>query len=76
MLTACEADYRGRTGYADRHYPQGEILRRLLAAVAAVDVGAVARAAREPRLIPEHIRAARVAALKTAMRNASETPTD
>jgi tRNA nucleotidyltransferase (CCA-adding enzyme) len=73
MLTACEADYRGRTGYADREYPQGETLRRLQAAVAAVDVGAVARAAREPRLIPEHIRAARVAVLKTAMRNASET---
>lgn len=74
MLTACESDYRGRTGYADREYRQGETLRRLQAAVAAVDVGAIARAAREPRLIPEHIRAARVATLKTAMRNVSEPP--
>jgi tRNA nucleotidyltransferase (CCA-adding enzyme) len=68
MLTACEADYRGRTGYADREYPQGETLRRLHLAVAAVDVGAVALAAGEPRLIPQQIRAARVAALKAAMR--------
>lgn len=68
MLTACEADYRGRTGYADRDYPQGETLRRLRRAVAAVDVGTIARAAREPGLIPQHIRAARVAALKAAIR--------
>jgi tRNA nucleotidyltransferase (CCA-adding enzyme) len=68
MLTACEADYRGRTGYADRDYPQGETLRRLRRAAAAVDVGAIARAAREPGLIPQHIRAARVAALKAAIR--------
>ncbi len=70
MLTACEADYRGRTGYAERHYPQGEILRGLLEAVAALDVGAIARTAREPRLIPERIRAARIAAIKTQMRTA------
>jgi tRNA nucleotidyltransferase (CCA-adding enzyme) len=71
MLTACEADYRGRTGYADRQYPQGETLRRLHAAAAALDVGAVARAAREPRLIPERIHAARVGAIKEAMRSDS-----
>lgn len=70
MLIACEADYRGRTGYAERPYPQRETLRGLLAAVAAVDVGAIARAAREPRLIPEHIRAARIAAIKACLKTA------
>ncbi len=66
MLTACEADYRGRTGYAERAYPQAEILRGLLSAVSALDVGAIARAAGEPRLIPQRIRAARIAAIKAA----------
>ncbi|MFD2113026.1 multifunctional CCA addition/repair protein [Thiorhodococcus fuscus] len=66
MLIACEADYRGRTGYAERDYPQAEILRRLFAAVVEVDVGTIARSAPEPRLIPERIRAARIAAIKSA----------
>jgi tRNA nucleotidyltransferase (CCA-adding enzyme) len=73
MLTACEADYRGRTGYEERPYPQAETLRRAQAAVAALDVGAIARAA-EPRLIPERIRAARIAAIKALRRE--PTPDD
>ena len=68
MLIACEADYRGRTGYAERPYPQGERLRRLLEVVAGVDVGTIALAAREPRLIPERIRAARIGAIKAERR--------
>jgi tRNA nucleotidyltransferase (CCA-adding enzyme) len=67
MLTACEADYRGRAGYQDRKYLQGRRLRQLLAAVQAVDVGAVAAAAAEPSQIPERIRDARVRALRAAM---------
>ena len=66
MLTACEADFRGRTGYADRPYPQGGTLRRLLAAAAAVDVGAIAAAAPEPRQIPVRIRRARILAIRQA----------
>ena len=68
MLIACEADYRGRTGYEARPYPQAETLRRTLAAVSALDVGAIARQAGEPRLIPERIRAARIAAIKAVRR--------
>ncbi|MBK5965618.1 multifunctional CCA tRNA nucleotidyl transferase/2'3'-cyclic phosphodiesterase/2'nucleotidase/phosphatase [Thiocystis minor] len=66
MLIACEADYRGRTGYEERPYPQGDQLRRLLDVVAGVDVGAIALATRESRLIPERIRAARIGAIKAA----------
>ncbi len=29
FIKACEADYRGRTGFEDRDYPQGQILREL-----------------------------------------------
>lgn len=64
MLIACEADFRGRAGYAERHYPQGEILRRLHAMAAAVDTAAIARAARESSSIPQRIHAARVGAIK------------
>jgi tRNA nucleotidyltransferase (CCA-adding enzyme) len=67
VLTACEADYRGRRGYEERQYLQGSRLRRLLAAVLAVDVGAVAASAAEPSKIPEAIRDARVRALRAAM---------
>ena len=33
FLLACEADARGRKGFEDRPYPQGEFLRRALAAI-------------------------------------------
>lgn len=68
-LTAFEADFRGREGSSERAYPQAERLRRLLAAVRAVDEGAVAAAEPEPRRIPERIRDARIRALRAAMRD-------
>lgn len=66
MLTACEADFRGRTGYQERDYPQGARLRRLLAAVRAVDAGALARGTPDAASVPGRIRAARLAALAAA----------
>jgi tRNA nucleotidyltransferase (CCA-adding enzyme) len=66
MLIACEADYRGRTGYAERPYPQGDTLRRLRDAAAAVDTQAIAAGAPAPRLIPTRIREARIAAIRLA----------
>jgi tRNA nucleotidyltransferase (CCA-adding enzyme) len=68
MLIACEADYRGRTGYAERGYPQAAALRQWREAVAAVDVAAIARSAQETRLIPARIREARLVVLKERMR--------
>jgi tRNA nucleotidyltransferase (CCA-adding enzyme) len=62
MLIACEADFRGRTGYEDRDYAQGRRWRALAAAVRAVDVRAIAAAA-EPREIQGQIRRARLAAI-------------
>jgi tRNA nucleotidyltransferase (CCA-adding enzyme) len=66
MLTACEADYRGRTGYAERSYPQGEALRQVQAAAAQVDAGAIARDAQERDRIPDLIRRARLGAIRAA----------
>ncbi len=74
MLTACEADFRGRTGYAERPYPQGEALRRFLEAAAAVDVAAIAAAAPAPHLIPEQIRRARLTAIRQARTDQQTDP--
>jgi tRNA nucleotidyltransferase (CCA-adding enzyme) len=65
-LTACEADYRGRTGYQEREYPQAQHLRRVLRAVSAVDVGAIAAGAAQPTLIQQAIRKARIQAIRQA----------
>jgi tRNA nucleotidyltransferase (CCA-adding enzyme) len=64
MLLACEADYCGRTGYARRPYPQGEALRRLRVAAAAVDAQAIVATVSDPRLIPQRIRQARLDAIR------------
>ncbi len=72
MLVACEADYRGRTGYAERTYPQGALLRQLLAAVKRLDVGIIARTAQEPRLIVARIRAARIGLINRILHLSSD----
>ncbi len=68
-LIAFEADYRGRGGYQERAYPQALRLRLFLAAARSVDVRAIAAAAPAPAKIPARIRAARIRALREAMRN-------
>ncbi|MCB2263033.1 MAG: multifunctional CCA addition/repair protein [Candidatus Thiosymbion ectosymbiont of Robbea hypermnestra] len=66
-LGAFEADYRGRTGYQERPYPQAARLRRLAAAAGAVDTRAIAAAAPAPAQIPGSIRDARLRALQEAL---------
>ena len=63
-LAACECDYRGRLGFAERPYPQAELWRKALAAMNAVDAGAIALACSAPAQIPLRIHEARVAAVK------------
>lgn len=69
-LDACEADYRGRTGYADRPLPMREAWQRALDAVRAVDAGAIAARVRaegaSDAQIPVALRDARLAALADA----------
>ncbi|HET8609491.1 MAG TPA: multifunctional CCA addition/repair protein [Burkholderiales bacterium] len=67
LLQACEADYRGRTGFEQRPYPQAERLRAALAAIAAVDAGAIAHTCDDPAKIPVKIREARLAAIRAAL---------
>ncbi|WP_151447999.1 multifunctional CCA addition/repair protein [Lacisediminimonas profundi] len=68
MLRATECDYRGRSGFEDRPFPQAAYLLRGLQAARAVEAGRIAletasRYPQEPARIPEAIRRARVAAI-------------
>ena len=72
IVLACEADYRGRLGWEERDYPQATAWRTALAAVRAVDAGAIAGATAkaqegrgDPQAIARAISAARVAALRS-----------
>ncbi|MCX8086084.1 MAG: multifunctional CCA addition/repair protein [Rhodocyclaceae bacterium] len=65
MLSACEADWRGRLGHEEAAYPQARLWQATLAAVQAVDAAAIARACADPAQIPQRIRAARLAAISS-----------
>ncbi|MES2152699.1 MAG: multifunctional CCA addition/repair protein [Pseudomonadota bacterium] len=73
MLLAAECDFRGRGSAADgfrgKPYPQAALLQEALAAARAVDAGAVAQRCGEKReRIAQMVHAARVAAVKAALR--------
>lgn len=66
MLRVCEADFRGRETYQERHYPQAVRWRAYLAATRTVDTGSIAMAVDRGR-IPERVREARIQAVRDAM---------
>jgi tRNA nucleotidyltransferase (CCA-adding enzyme) len=70
FLLACEADARGRKGLRERPYPQADRLRTALRAARGVDASSV-RAERnvEGAELGTAIRAARLAAIKAALRD-------
>ena len=74
MLLAAECDARGRGGdFPSQPYPQGPYLLAALAAARAVDAGAVAqRFCENTARIPEAIHAARVSAVKAALRESGD----
>ena len=62
FLQACECDFRGRPGYADKLLPETDYLRQALRAAQGIDAAAVARSA-DPARIKEAIFQARVEAV-------------
>lgn len=65
LLRAAECDHRGRTGFADKVFPQAAYLEAALKAAQSVNAGEVAqRHADQPQRIPDAIRAARIAAVE------------
>lgn len=67
LLLACEADYRGRTGFAETAYPQRQLFQTWRQAAAAVDSGAIAAGCSKPALIGTAITTARLRAIKKCM---------
>lgn len=73
MLQVAECDHRGRTGFADRPFPQQARLRSAMEAARAVNAGDIAKAAaatapEQPGRIPEAIRQARIAAVALCLK--------
>ncbi|MCS7100887.1 MAG: multifunctional CCA addition/repair protein [Burkholderiaceae bacterium] len=68
LLDACEADFRGRAGYAQAPYPQRARLLQALEAARAVDAGAIAaRTGPDGEAIARAVQAARVQAVREAL---------
>lgn len=63
LLLACEADYRGRTGFEDREYPQGGYLRRARQAAADVAAAELARSGLQGKALGAALRRRRIAAI-------------
>lgn len=76
MLIACEADFRGRAGYAERAYSQGGTMRRLFEAANEIDVPGIAQSEQAPGMIQTRIRAARIAAVKAALQGTAQAGSD
>lgn len=68
MLCASECDHRGRTGFADRPFPQAVHLQQALMAAQSVEAGSIAQKfLSQPQKIAEAIHAARVEAVHQAI---------
>jgi tRNA nucleotidyltransferase (CCA-adding enzyme) len=70
LLAACECDWRGRTGFETRPYPQAGLLRRAAAAARGIDAGAIAQQTPQLEQIARRIEAARLDAVVEALRAA------
>ena len=64
LLQAAACDFHGRPGREPRTYAPAKLLQEALAAIQAVDAGAIARSCGDKSTIPETLHQARVAALK------------
>ena len=67
FLKACEADSRGRTGFAQCETPAAELMLKVLQAAASIDAGAVAATCEAPEQIKLKVFEARLVAVKTLL---------
>lgn len=71
LTLACEADMRGRTGFENREYPQGEILHRYYEAAKSVDINSIA-SNRLGKEISEELHRRRCKAIEKLKKSANE----
>lgn len=64
LLDACACDFHGRPGFENRSYRPREILLSALAALQAIDAGAIAGACKDKSHIPARLHEARVHAVR------------
>ena len=64
FLLACEADSRGREGFADQPYPQADSFRRALKLASQVDIAAILAAGFKGAQIGQELQRRRILALK------------
>ncbi len=67
LLAACDSDYHGRLGWAEKPIPSPDLFLKALAAIRAMDAAAIARSCRDPAQIPERLHEARVAAVRQVL---------
>ena len=68
FLLACEADHRGRTGYADRPYPQAARLQQAFEAARGVDVRPLVERGLTGEAMRSALRQARARAIAAAIK--------
>jgi len=64
VLTACEADFRGRTGFEQRDYPQSQLMRNALEDCNKISVQEIIEQGYEGKQIAEQIHRQRVSRVK------------
>lgn len=64
MLIACEADFKGRTGFEEKSYPQRAYLENLLQDLQAIPVASIVKAGYKGKEIREQLNRLRLAHIK------------
>jgi tRNA nucleotidyltransferase (CCA-adding enzyme) len=67
FVLACEADYRGRAGFENRPYPQGQTFLRAFEAARAVDTAAIAAGMKPGPEVGARIREERIDAVRRVL---------
>ncbi|WP_018995023.1 multifunctional CCA addition/repair protein [Thioalkalivibrio sp. ALJ2] len=70
FLLAVEADFRGRTGWQDKPYPQADAVRRAVAAAQGVDVQTLMAEGHKGKALGEALERARIRAIEDALHTA------
>ncbi|WP_019023367.1 MULTISPECIES: multifunctional CCA addition/repair protein [unclassified Thioalkalivibrio] len=68
FLLAVEADFRGRTGWQDKPYPQADAVRRAVAAAQGVDVQTLMAEGHKGKALGEALERERIQAVEDALR--------
>ncbi len=63
-LIVCEADFKGRTGYETKDYPQKLYFRKLMQAAKSIDTASIVKNCDNPQNIQQNIHVARTNAVK------------